>query len=74
MDAEREARRAARARWPIHKTTLEHERTEVLSGFTPSELVAMVHRLTLDAWAMSGRPLPDLPRDQWPGRIIRPQP
>jgi len=38
---------------------------------TPGERVAMVWRLTQDAWAFSGRPIPDYSRDKMPGRIIR---
>jgi hypothetical protein len=32
----------------------------------------MVERLSLDAWAMTGRPLPSYTRDQMPVCVIRP--
>ena len=38
---------------------------------TPLERMALVGELTRAAWAMTGRPWPDLPRSEWPVRIIR---
>ncbi len=32
----------------------------------------MMWRLALDAWAVSGRPLPTYSRSEMPGRVIRP--
>ncbi|WP_156427964.1 hypothetical protein [Thiohalocapsa sp. ML1] len=34
----------------------------------------MLWRLTLDAWALTGRPWPDYPRTAAPGRVVRPTP
>ena len=45
--------------------------SEVMTAGTPSDRVAMVWALTLDAWAMSGKPIPDYPRAAMPGRIVR---
>ena len=60
-----------RSRWPIKRRALGDEERVVISGSTPSELFAMVEELTADAWAMSGRSLPEIPRDRWPGRVMR---
>lgn len=67
-----EQRRRARASWPIQRRRLdEMGSTDVLTGFSPSELVAMVNQLTQDAWAMAGAELPDYPRALAPGRVTR---
>jgi hypothetical protein len=72
-DAERAARAAARRSWPVRRCALGEEPTEDLSATTTAaERIAMVWQLTLDAWAMSGRPIPDYPREQAPVRVIRP--
>lgn len=39
---------------------------------TAEERLDMVWRLTLDAWASAGLPMPDYTREQTPGRVIRP--
>lgn len=39
-----------------------------LVGGTAAERIAMVWQLTLDAWAMSGQPLPTYARHEAPGR------
>jgi hypothetical protein len=69
---DREQRARARSRWPGELTTLEGQSDAalVLHG-TPGERVAMVWRITLDAWAMSGRPMPEYERANMPGRLIR---
>ncbi|MCG5051486.1 MAG: hypothetical protein KA712_00865 [Myxococcales bacterium] len=55
----------------MRKTTLaQDESTDLVHG-PPGELVAMVWRLTQDAWAMSGMPYPDYSRSEMPGRLIR---
>lgn len=41
------------------------------AGASPSECFAMVWPLTLDAWAMTGRPLPTYLRTNIPGRLVR---
>jgi hypothetical protein len=73
MDRDAEARREARGTWPIERHRLGDEPPELLAGATPSELVAMVHRLTLDAWATARMPIPEYPRSQAPGRVVRPR-
>jgi hypothetical protein len=72
-DSNREERARGRAAWAgarSHLATFD-DAADVMTTGTPSERVAMVWGLTLDAWAMSGRPLPDYPRDASPGRIVR---
>ena len=73
MDPEAEKRRLQRASWPVVKTTLDRELTDVVTTGTPSERVAMVQRLTLDAWAMAGLPMPSYRREEAPGHIVRPR-
>ncbi len=70
-EAAREARRQARANWPIRKYKLGEEPPDDLSHLSPDERVAAVWRITLAAWTLAGNKLPNLPRSQWPGTIIR---
>lgn len=70
-DAEREARRRQRAGWQIRRVSLEDERAPDVSALSPNERVAMVWRLTLDAWAISNRPMPTYSREEAPGRVLR---
>lgn len=71
-EAHREARRRARASWPVRRFDLGAEPPEDLSHLTPDERIALVWPLTVRAWRLSGRELPDVPRSHWPGRMIRP--
>lgn len=65
---------AARASWPVKKTRLgDEDEPAAPPGASPSERVAMVWTLTLDAWAMTGQPLPDYARADAPG-LVRPTP
>jgi hypothetical protein len=67
------SRRASRAGWPGGLTTLERqtEAAIILRG-SPGERIAMVWRVTLDAWASSGSPMPRYGRADMPGRVVRP--
>ncbi len=38
---------------------------------TAAERVEMVWQVTLDAWALAGRTIPDYPRNEAPVRVIR---
>ena len=68
----REERARARASWPIARFALGEEPSDDLSASTtPLERVSMVWRLTMDAWASAGKPIPDYDRANMPGRIIR---
>ena len=71
-EAARDARRRARASWPIRVFRLGEEPPDDVSHLTPDERIALVWPLTVRAWRLSGRELPDVPRSQWPGRVIRP--
>jgi hypothetical protein len=75
-DHSREARRlraAARANWPVKVGSLtDPPQDNLLATTTAEERVAMVWAITKDVWEMSGRTIPDYPRDQIPGRVIRP--
>jgi hypothetical protein len=69
---EREKRAAARAGWAGVLSRLgEEDDAAAPSRATPSERVAMVWALTLDAWAMRGLPLPSYSRAELPGRMVR---
>lgn len=74
MDEREEARRQRalqRASWSIQKFKLGEEPEDDLSHLTVAERVAMVWRVTQDAWASSGMPLPTYTRAEIPGRMIR---
>jgi hypothetical protein len=72
-DAAREARRAARARWPIACFRPGEEPPDDLSATTtPAERIAMMWRLTEEAWRVAGRPLPTYARTRLPARLYRP--
>jgi len=67
------SRAKARNNWPIRKTRLgDEDELSLLSTTQPDERLAMMWQLTLDAWAASGRKIPDYPRDQTPGVLISP--
>lgn len=71
--AARLARAAERGTWPIRRfLTHDAPSPDLTATTSPAERLAMVQRLTLDAWAMSGRPLPSYGRADMPGRVIRP--
>lgn len=72
MMDERARRARARAGWPGFVTTLDEQTDAVIVRHgTAAERVGMVWQITLDAWASSGRPLPDYTRENMPGRVIR---
>ncbi|MGD8862816.1 MAG: hypothetical protein PVI30_22580 [Myxococcales bacterium] len=73
-DAEEARRRRAAARraWPVRRVPLTKQGGDDLSATTTVEQrLAMVWRLTVDAWASSGRPFPTYTRDEAPGRLRR---
>lgn len=66
------ARAAARGSWPIRVYRLGEEPEDDLSATTtPEERLAMLWELSLDAWALAGRQLPEYSRAETPVRIIR---
>ena len=71
--SDRAARKRMRADWPIARYALGEEPGDDLSETTtPSERIAMMWPLALEAWAVAGRPLPDYTRANLPGRLFRP--
>jgi hypothetical protein len=74
-DGEADARRAralARATWPGERTDLHSQSDAIFVRHgTPGERIGMVWRITLDAWASSGRSMPQYTRATMPGRVIR---
>ena len=73
IDSAREARRAARAHWPVRKLRLEDAPGPDLSATTTAEeRLAMMWPLACEAWTLAGRTIPDYPRHRMPIRVIRP--
>lgn len=64
-------RRAAlrRARCTLTVTTPEASRPP--RPPTPIARLAMMWPLSVEAWLLSGRPLPDYRREEMPGRVLR---
>jgi hypothetical protein len=69
-DSTKAERRAARRDWPVVKTTLS-EQTRAAQPVTPEAGLAMMWQLALDAWAMTGKPLPKYSRAEAPVRCFR---
>jgi hypothetical protein len=56
-----------RGSWPVAVYRLGHEPGDDLSASTtPEARLAMVWTLTLEAWSLSGRDLPEYPRSETP--------
>jgi hypothetical protein len=73
-DAEaRKERARRRAGWPVSVATLatDADAEDLRETTTAVERVLMVWRLTQDAWALTGKPLPEYDRRNMPGRVIR---
>jgi hypothetical protein len=67
----RESRAVHRREWPVRVFQLGDEPRENLSASTtPQERLAMVWTLTLDAWSLSRRPLPEYERRDAPVRRL----
>jgi hypothetical protein len=64
------SRAAARSSWPVRRFRLGEEPGDDLSAFTtPLERLAMMEGLAREAWALTGRPLPDYRRADAPVRV-----
>lgn len=71
-DSARAARAEARRSWPIRKFRLGEEPGEDLSATTTAkERLEMMWPMTVDAWTLAGKKMPDYPRDKTPVRVIR---
>lgn len=56
-----------RSAWPVRKYRLGSEPSDDLSASTTAEeRLAMMWPLALEAWALTGAPLPDYPRERAP--------
>ncbi len=75
MDREkndRERRRLARRWWPVRKFRLGSEPSDDLSDSTTAERrLEMMWPMALEAWSLSGRPLPAYTRSETPVRVLR---
>lgn len=67
------AERARRRRdWAGAVTTLaDQDDAMLVRQGSAEQRIHMLWRVTLDAWASSGRPLPAYERSNMPGRIVR---
>jgi hypothetical protein len=68
---ERRKRAAARSSWPVQRFALGAEPDDDLSALTPAQRVALVWRLTQDAWASMGKEIPSYSRAETPVRWVR---
>jgi hypothetical protein len=72
-DDSRERRARARASWPVVKFRLgEEPGDEVWAAMTPEDRVRLMWPLTVDAWILAGRAIPDYDRASTPARLFRP--
>ncbi len=73
MKAQSGTRAAARRAWPVRTCRLGEEPSEDLSSTTtPEQRLEMMWPLALEAWALSGRPIPSYSRRDAPIRVVRP--
>jgi hypothetical protein len=68
VPTDREIRALARQSWPGGLSRV-HEPAQLP---TAQERLATMWQLAVDAWSLRGEASPDYPRDQIPGRVIRP--
>jgi len=72
-EAARRARAAGRASWPIRRFRLGEEPSDDLSATTTvTQRLEMMWPLAVEAWSLTGRPLPSYSRDQIPCQLFRP--
>jgi hypothetical protein len=66
------SRAASRRAWPVRLVALGAEpRDHLERSTTPEERLAMVWTLTLEAWTLSGRPIPAYLRAASPVRLCQ---
>jgi hypothetical protein len=66
------SRAASRRTWPVRVVALRAEGRDHLDrSTTPEERLAMVWTLTVEAWALAGRPMPTYPRVATPVRLTQ---
>ena len=71
MKRTREARRGARATWPVRRYRLGEEPLDDLTHLTTAERVSLVAEISLSAWTIAGRTVRTLARADWPGKVVR---
>jgi hypothetical protein len=65
-------RAAARRNWPIRKYRLGEEPSDDLrNSTTAEERLQMMWQLAVDAWNLTGRPIPDYNRSEAPVRKLQ---
>jgi hypothetical protein len=65
-------RATGRATWPVRRFRLGSEPSDDLSALsTPEERLEMMWPLTLEAWSLAGRPIPEYRRDATPVHCLR---
>ena len=71
-DADRAARRAARSAWPLKVLRGgEGDEDAFLHELSVEERLAAQHEITEMCWRIAGKEIPDLPRSEWPLKVIR---
>ena len=69
LDAAKRAE--GRRDWPVHVYELGNEPGDDLSATTTAEeRLAMMWPLALEAWALTGQPLPEYSRSEMPVRVL----
>ena len=74
LDKERLDRREARRNWPLRvfrSGEAPVQEQEFLHHLSVEERLQAAHELTEMCWRLAGREIPNLPRDQWPFKIVR---
>lgn len=68
-----DTRRTARAAWPVVVRGLKDSTDDDLSDVTePAQRIRMMWPLAVEAWQLSGLPLPTYTRANTPSRVFRP--
>lgn len=72
-DRARRERARARSQWPVRRYAVGAEPDDGAdtADMSAEERLAMMWELALQAWTLSGRPLPDYSRRDAPGRVLR---
>jgi hypothetical protein len=70
MDDERRMRAEARRTRVILRKTVLQSREEDLSPVHGAEALSLVHRLTLESWALAGQEVPRYSRASTPYRFV----
>ena len=72
-DPDRLARRAARANWPVRifRSGEDPPEEPFLTDLSVEERLVAAAEITDMCWAVAGKRIPDLARQDWPIKIIR---